>query len=172
VDDELVLRQATPDDAGALAELNVAAWRWAYRGLVDADYLASLDPGAGTSTWAGRLTSASARTVVAEQAGAVVGFVSFGAAEDADATPAVGHVFAIYISESVQGSGVGRALIVHALEALAAEGRAEATLWVLDTNTVARTFYEAGGWRTDGAIQEANLGTTSLRLVRYRHPLP
>ena len=170
--DELVLRPATPNDASVLAQLHVAAWQWAYRGLVDADHLASLDPVTRTPIWAERLSSALARTVAAERAGRIVGYVTFGAAQDTDATPAVGQVFAIYLDKSVQGTGVGRALMVHALQALAAEGRTEATLWVLETNTLARTFYERGGWRTDGATQEEHVGNTSLREVRYRRALP
>jgi ribosomal protein S18 acetylase RimI-like enzyme len=172
VNDEPVLRPATPDDAWAIAQLHVAAWRWAYRDLVDADFLASLDPDARTPIWAERLASAPARTVVAERAGRIVGFVTFGAAQDADATPTVGQVFAIYTDESCQGTGVGRALMVHALQALAAEGKSEATLWVLETNALARTFYERGGWRLDGATQDEHLGSTSLHEVRYRRPLP
>jgi ribosomal protein S18 acetylase RimI-like enzyme len=171
VNEEPVLRPAAPDDAGALAQLQVAAWQWAYRGLVDADYLASLDPVARTLMWTERLASAPARTVVAERAGRIVGFVTFGAAWDADATPAVGQIFAIYIDETVQGTGVGRALIVHALQTLAAEGRSEAILWVLETNTLARIFYERGGWRPDGAAQDEQMGSTSLHEVRYRRPL-
>jgi ribosomal protein S18 acetylase RimI-like enzyme len=172
VNDEPALRPATPDDASVLAQLQVAGWQWAYRGLVDAEYLASLDPVARTPIWAERLASAPARTVVAERAGHIVGFVTFGAAQDADATPAVGQIFAIYIDEDSQGTGVGRALIVHALQTLAAEGRCEATLWVLETNALARTFYERGGWRPDGATQDEHLGSTSLHEVRYRRPLP
>ncbi len=170
--DELVLRPATPDDAGVLAQLHVAAWQWAYRDLIDADHLASLDPVARTPMWAERLTSGLGRTVVAERAGRIVGFVTFGAAQDADATPAVGQIFAIYLDESSQGTGVGRALMVHALQTLAAEGRTQATLWVLETNTLARTFYERGGWRTDGATQDEHVGSTTLREVRYRRALP
>jgi ribosomal protein S18 acetylase RimI-like enzyme len=170
--DEPVLRPATPDDAGALAQLHVDAWRWAYRGLVDADYLASLDPVARTPIWERRLTSALGRTVAAERAGRIVGYVTFGAAQDADATPAVGQIFAIYTHESAQGTGVGKALMAHALQTLAAEGRTEATLWVLETNALARTFYERGGWRPDGATQDEHAGGTSLHEVRYRRPLP
>jgi ribosomal protein S18 acetylase RimI-like enzyme len=172
VPDELVLRPATPDDAPVLSRLNVAAWRWAYRGLVDADYLATLDPVTRTPMWAERLASGLAPTVVALRAGRVVGYVTYGAAQDSDATPDVGHVFAVYVEENAQGTGVGRALMVHALEALAGEGRTQATLWVLETNTLARRFYERGGWHPDGTTQDEPLGGATLHEVRYRRPLP
>jgi len=172
VSDEPLLRPATPDDAGVLSRLNVAAWRWAYRDLVDADYLASLDPGTRTPMWSERLASTLARTVVAERDGRVLGYVTYGPAQDADATSAVGHVFAIYVAEHAQGTGVGKVLMVHALHELAADGRTEATLWVLDTNALARRFYERGGWRPDGTTQDEQLGGASLHEVRYRRPLP
>jgi ribosomal protein S18 acetylase RimI-like enzyme len=170
--DEPVLRPATPADAAVLSQLNVAAWRWAYRDLVDVDYLASLDPVTRTPMWAERLASTLARTAVAERAGRIVGYVTYGPAQDADATPAVGHVFAIYVDEHAQGTGVGQVLMIHALHDLATDGRTEATLWVLETNTLARRFYERGGWRTDGTTQDEHLGGASLHEVRYRRRLP
>ena len=169
---DTVLRPATLDDAATLAHLHVASWQWAYRGLLDADHLASLDPVARTPVWAERLSSTKGRTVVADRAGRVVGFVTFGAAQDGDAAPAVGHVYAIYVDESVQGTGVGKALMVHALQALAADGPTEATLWVLESNTLARTFYERGGWRPDGATRDEQIGASSAHELRYRRSLP
>ena len=57
------------------------------------------------------------------------------------------------------------------LRALADEAFAEATLWVLDTNERARRFYEAGGWRLDGADKVDTIGGVGIREVRYRRPL-
>jgi ribosomal protein S18 acetylase RimI-like enzyme len=58
-----------------------------------------------------------------------------------------------------------------ALDRLAAAGYEQATLWVLDTNARARRFYEAAGFRADGAEKPDDRGTFTLREVRYRRPL-
>jgi hypothetical protein len=45
------------------------------------------------------------------------------------------------------------------------------TLWVLDTNTRARRFYEIAGFRSDGAVKVDDRDGFRLREVRYRLPL-
>ncbi|MEX0715757.1 MAG: hypothetical protein WD066_04185 [Planctomycetaceae bacterium] len=37
----MIVRQATPADAPAIAAIHVDAWRGAYRGIVPAEYLAA-----------------------------------------------------------------------------------------------------------------------------------
>ena len=78
----VVIREATPDDARAIAEVHVASWRWAYRDDLPAEFLDGLSggrPGArvGRVARAGR---PGAGTLVAELDGGIVGFCSFGAA--------------------------------------------------------------------------------------------
>src|SRR4051794_4922993 len=71
---------------------------------------------------------------------------------------------------STWGSGMGRALHDAALLTLAQRYR-EATLWVLDSNTRARAFYERNGWSGDGAIRADRRGDAILDEVRYRRDL-
>jgi hypothetical protein len=61
-----------------------------------------------------------------------------------------------------------------ALDALGQAAYSEAALWVLDTNQRARRFYQAGGWRTDGAAKQEPWRDAGFTLseVRYRHALP
>ena len=83
----------------------------------------------------------------------------------------VGELFAIYLLSKVVGRGIGKALMTKAEQFLHDGPYAEATLWVLDTNERARRFYEALGWRPDGATQDApGIGYT-LHELRYRKVL-
>lgn len=70
-------------------------------------------------------------------------------------------------SPSYWGRGVGRALMVAAARTMRAQGFREATLWVLATNARTRRFYQAAGWRADGATR-TELGGAEVREVRYR----
>ncbi len=78
---------------------------------------------------------------VAEQSGAVIGFLGLNGEE-------VSH---LYVDQRAQGSGVGAALLDHAKRLRPARLQ----LWVFQKNTGARRFYERHGFKlfklTDGA---------------------
>ena len=59
-----------------------------------------------------------------------------------------------------------------ALELLRERGYEEAVLWVLDDNPRARRFYEAGGWRLDGARRRGEHLGVRTEEVRYRIDVP
>ncbi len=175
----VVVRRATPADAPAVARLHVDAWRWAYAGQMSDTVLAGLDVEARRRMWERAATSGRVTLLVAEQTGRdadaaeVVGFVCCGRSRDDDTTDTTGEVSAIYLRREVQGTGVGRALMRAALGDLVARGCTEATLWVLATNTLGRSFYERGGWRPDGLVREEPEEDGPLLVeLRYRRPLP
>ena len=91
---------------------------------------------------------------------------------DVDADPATtGELASIYLHPAAWGKGFGRELMIASLGALSEAGFAEATLWVLDSNSRAVGFYERGGWRADGATKSERLGDVLLNEVRYRRAL-
>jgi GNAT superfamily N-acetyltransferase len=187
--DGVTIRQAEPADAPALARLHVAAWRWAYAGLVPGGYLAALDPAPRETIWMRRLASDEGRghVAVAVDGDALVGFAAWGryhlddlGPADAGAAPpsgaalpsdAVGEVRALYLAQAYQGRGVGRALMAWAVGHLAAEGYTEAKLWVLETNALARRFYERQGWAPDGGHMVEDYDGLALPEVRYGRSL-
>jgi ribosomal protein S18 acetylase RimI-like enzyme len=167
------LRRATKADARAIAAVHVETWRRAYRGLVRQEVLDSLNVDNREHFWQRALAAmpADRRPWLAEADAQVVGFVSAGAAEADDAKPTTGQVYAIYVSADCWDRGVGRNLLGHAERDLRERGYDEATLWVLATNERARRFYEAAGWRPDGAEKTEPFSTTELHEVRYRKML-
>jgi len=91
----------------------------------------------------------------------------FGPAEDESLAPETGEIYGIYLLPEAIGTGVGRDLFALATERLRAAGFARAILWVLETNERARRFYEAAGWRWDGARSEYNFDCAERPIVRY-----
>lgn len=163
------IRAATPDDARAIAEVHVASWRHAYRGLLPDDYLETLsvdEREAQRLAWFADPTPRSG-TLVADDAGRVVGFASFGPSRDDDAADDIGEVPAIYVEPAVLGRGVGRELLRAAMDALRDLGFSRATLWVLEANDPARRFYEKAGWRWDGTVSQHDFDCANLPVVRY-----
>jgi ribosomal protein S18 acetylase RimI-like enzyme len=170
------VRRAGAEDARGIAIVHVRSWRAAYRGLVPQEYLDRLDVQQRCSVWERILGEAEwprAGTFVAEDSGDVVGFASICPSRDDDAGPAgAGELAAIYLLPGSWGKGLGRELMTAGLSALRDAAFDEATLWVLDTNSRARRFYEAAGWHADGAVKQDDGRGFVLNEVRYRRPLP
>jgi GNAT superfamily N-acetyltransferase len=156
-----VIRPATPDDARALAELQVRAWQWAY-----GDFLAEPDmPTVAEREARWRADGRTDTTAVWDQDGRIVALVSAGPARDEGVAEGIGELYALYVDPPAQGAGVGGALHEHALGELRRAGFARAMLWVFADNGHGRAFYESRGWRPDGRAGEA-LGAATLRYAR------
>ena len=140
------VRAATGADADAVARVQQETWRVAYAHVFPAEGLGEdfidverwrrrlIDPPPGWSTF------------VAERDGRLVGFSSVGPSRDEGG---IGELYAIYVDPEQWSTGTGRSLIERAEEQLRAE-YGEVTLWVLEDNPRARTFYERAGWSLDG----------------------
>jgi GNAT superfamily N-acetyltransferase len=164
------IRTALLDDAAAIAGIHVRTWQVAYRGLMPQEYLDGLDPARRAVGWERLLADVPVReqVLVDDRDGTLVGFASVGPYRDGDLPDDVGEVRAIYVDPARWATGAGRALMLASLDALRAMGFASAALWVLDNNVRARTFYEAGAWRADGATKSEDSFGVRVSEVRYR----
>jgi GNAT superfamily N-acetyltransferase len=168
---ELRIRRATLDDARTIAEITVKGWQAAYRGIMPGDFLDGLSVAAREKAWRSMLQSDRDDMTpawIAERDGRAVGFVSSGPPRDDDVLLPAAEVFALYVVPEAWRGGVGRALIAAAVDHWQRRGAATLTLWVLEDNARARAFYEASGWRPDGASQPIEIGGFSVIEVRYR----
>ena len=175
--DALTIRPAAPNDAQAVARIRVLGWRFAYQGLVPQGYLDSLNIAEDTERMHGylsqlpqnlppnNLTSVQGLNdgekrsfMLAVRDDVVLGFCRFSAApNNADrperATPGgemVGRLHSLYIDPDALGQGIGHALMNHALSTFTAWGCERATLWILEGNSRAVSFYERQGWQLTG----------------------
>lgn len=164
------IRPATREDARPIAEVHVASWRHAYRGLLPDDYLEKLsvdEREAQRLAWFADPRSSSGVLVAEDDAGRVVGFATFGPSRDDDAPMGTGEVPAIYVDPTEVGKGIGRQLIEETAAALREAGFIRATLWVLEENESARRFYESVGWTWDGAVSTHDFDCANEPVVRY-----
>jgi len=170
------VRTAQIDDAARIAEIHVLSWQGGYRGLMPQDYLDGLDPAQRLSRRIQSLRDADRSRggclVVADEDGMLAGFADVCSSRDDDAESSkIGEIMAIYLVPDSWGKGLGRELIAAALTHLAGLGYDEVTLWVLDTNARARRFYDAAGFRPDGAVKVDDSPGFPLRETRYRRSL-
>ncbi|MBS1880017.1 MAG: GNAT family N-acetyltransferase [Actinobacteria bacterium] len=165
------LRDATPADALAIAGVQVRAWQAAYRGLIDDEFLDGLLPEDRANRYRlGDEDPMTARTVLAEAGGEVLGFARFGLCRDDDARTA-GEIYALYVDPSRWRTGTGRLLLDDATDRFRADGFEVAVLWVLRGNEAAERFYESAGWRRDGAEREEQPYGVVSNVLRMRRSL-
>lgn len=163
----VAIRGAGSEDARAIAAVHVASWRHAYRGLLPRDFLDRSSVEDRERSWRRTFTEPGYGVVVAEEAGRLVGFASFGPSRDRGAPDGTGEIPAIYVAPEVLGTGVGRQLFEAAVGKLREGGFARATLWVLEANDRARRFYERAGWSWDGTVSHHQFDCANEPIVRY-----
>jgi GNAT superfamily N-acetyltransferase len=167
------IRAATIPDAYGIAEVQVAAWKAAYRGLMPDSVLDGLSVPKREEMWRRIVAEQKFQLLVAEHDGGIIGFVDFGTCRDSGADPRLtGEILAIYVDPNRWHAGIGQGLLGAALSGLKLAGFNEATLWVLDSNSRARVFYERAGFSSDGATKSEIIGDNAkIQEVRYRRPL-
>ena len=161
------IRPARVADAAGIADVHVRTWQAAYPHVFGAERLAGLDGEARAERWARVLRDGEA-VFVSDEEGRVVAFVSVGPAQDDDQ---VGELYAIYALPEAWGTGAGRTLIRAGVQALREAGYRAATLWVLEDNPRARSFYETAGWAPDGATKAHERWGVRAPELRYRKRL-
>jgi len=141
--DPVAYRAATAADADAVAALHADSWRRHYRGAYADAYLDGDVVTDRRRVWTARLAAASddARTIVAESAGRVIGFVHV----VFDDHPTWGALLDnLHVTFERKRQGIGARLMVRAGRAVA-EARPGSLLylWVLEQNSAAQAFYES-----------------------------
>ena len=153
----VIIRPSVPDDAEAIAAVQVSSFQVGLADVHSAEALATLDPAPRIPLWRER------DTLVAEDEQGIVGVAEVGPSDE----ERVGEIYRFFVAPERWGEGVGQALMARALEQLRASGL-EALLWVHADNRRARRFYEAGGWRLDGAEKEQEPFGRPVKMVLYR----
>jgi len=165
---EVGIRPCAAQDAEAVETLRVDGWRTAYRGMIPDTFLDSMRVDAERRRGHIAQRPDGVLESVAVQDGTVVGWVAAGPCRDEDRQePDKGEIYACYVLPRRWRGGIGRLLMSQATAALAAGGRDDISLWVLQANSAARRFYESCGFQPDGIRQLLDLGGP-VPEVRYR----
>lgn len=163
---EVTIREATAQDAGAVARVHLASWKQANAGIVPDGDLAAQDPAEREERWRRTLTSGDSTTWIADTGGHVIGFATLGACRDEDAEQGDLELYAIYLDPEAWGRGAARELIRRALAEVPAGS--PVSLWVLASNDRAQRFYRRHGFVADGVERLEDQHGGDLVEVRYR----
>ena len=163
-----IVRDATPADADAIAQLHALSWRTAYRGILTDDYLDKIAEHDRRLDWRTRFSEGDAGTRLVRLAiddDLLVGFMCAYLDRDEQGGALLDN---LHIHPDTKGLGVGRMLMAQAV-AWVLEHRPSSSLhlWVYEANHAARGFYERfGGVTVERIVQRACDGR-DLPFMRY-----
>lgn len=129
---DYLVRTAGMQDAQAIAGITVAGWRFAYAGLIPDKVLAGLSVEARAESVRKVIAEnavdaqSDTRVICASDSGEILGVCSFGTDRE-DASE--GEVYALYLSPTCVGQGLGKLLIQDAMARLSAVGFELVNLW-------------------------------------------
>ena len=165
----MIFREATGDDAVAIACLHAESWRSAYRGTFSDDFLDNRVHEERKNSWQARFSGRESQpffVLLAEDGGRLLGF----ACVFPDKDPLWGsYLDNLHVAPGRTGLGIGRGLLSEVVRRLetrgsrtgsAAASAAQRTgggacaplyLWVVEQNHRARRFYEKAGAKIVGS---------------------
>jgi GNAT superfamily N-acetyltransferase len=150
--DFAIVRRGRPADAEALDRIFRASWTNAYRGILPEASLRKLVDRRGHAWWRAAAAGADAGLLVAEAAGELAGYATFGRARTA--LPFRGEIYELYLSPLHQGLGIGVQLFESARQKLDERGLDGLIVWALTENTGACDFYRRRGGAELGSSSE------------------
>ncbi|HFI0255582.1 TPA: N-acetyltransferase family protein [Streptococcus suis] len=160
----LIKPMQTEEEIRGKAYVHWKSWQEAYADLLPQDFLQKTYTLERCQDWAFRYPQNILVAVVNEQ---VVGFACYGASSQEDLQEA-GELYALYVLADYYGQGIGYQLMQAALEQM--QSYKTISLWVLEGNERAISFYEQVGFCFDGVTKTVKLGAerTEYRMVLRR----
>ncbi len=159
----MIIRQAKEEDVPQIAEIVVEDWKTAYRGIMDDEYLDSLNAEQRFETEIKRYQ----KYIVAADENEILGYAW---TEETSDEPADCEIIALYVRYSKRKNGIGRALMQHAMDRFRQSGKKTMIVWCLKENHESGKFYEKMGGK---AYQEGThrWGDREYDLISYLYHL-
>jgi GNAT superfamily N-acetyltransferase len=162
------IRLAVETDASQIARVHIVSWQTIYRGHIPDHVLNNLSLENRTQEWLERLQTGVVVWVI-ELNNKIIGFASICPTRDSDDDPKrVAEISAIYLLPEFWRQGLGQQLCQAVFKKVFDKGFKEVTVWVLESNSQARHFYETVGFGETGNVEIDHIGCESLRVIRYR----
>lgn len=161
------IRPAQIEDAAAIAGVHLASWKTTYPGIIPQAYIDGLNVENGIAMWREQLAQATNPVFVGIDDESIFGFAAGGAiihpVEGFEA-----EIASIYLLESHQRLGAGRALLAHLAHTLHQRGFQNCVVWALEANPACGFYQRLGGEPV--AKQSIEIGGASLPELAFGWP--
>jgi ribosomal protein S18 acetylase RimI-like enzyme len=163
-----IFREATSQDAEAIAAIHADSWRNHYRGALPDTFLDKDVKSERLAVWTERLLHPrkTDHTIVADRNGAVVAFAHLKLQED----PVYGALLDnLHVSRELKRQGIGKALMRESAAFLVRRDRSSGLyLWVLEQNRDAQAFYlRLGAVAAGSEVRPICAGVSATELRMY-----
>lgn len=166
-----MIRLAQTGDIAEIARIHVASWQAAYKNLLPEEFLARLDAKNRETLWHGVLTSDPHSILIVENENRVAGFCHFTPSRHGSLPDAL-EITSIYLDPSLFRQGLGTRLISSAIAEATKANYKTVILWVLESNTPARLFYEKHGFSPEGSSKVETGPGFQLNEALYIRSIP
>jgi ribosomal protein S18 acetylase RimI-like enzyme len=147
---DIAIRTARESDLPAIGKL--------LAGLINAmDDTEGIDIGIAVKTFKRLLTDASSHFLMAEIEGSPVGFINFAIRQTILHRSPSALIDELVVAKEYQGKGVGKQLVLAAIEQCRQLGCCEVEVSTEKTNVEARKFYKKCGFKERGMLFEVDL---------------
>jgi GNAT superfamily N-acetyltransferase len=161
------VRPARPEDAPAIARVQATTWRTAYRAVLPAAVLDDWDDDAVAASWRSAITAPPTPAhlvLVAVEREEVVGFAAVAPVDDAPRSAELGPLL---VEPRWGRRGHGSRLLAAVTDLVAADGRVQLHVWLLESDRASAAFFESTGWAADGWARTLETGGAPLRELRW-----
>jgi GNAT superfamily N-acetyltransferase len=172
---DVSVRPARPDDATAVARVQVVTWRTAYRDVLPLAVLDEWDEQAAADSWRAAVTAPPTPghgVLVAVEQDEVVGFAAYGpaelsAGETSDPAGPTTEIATLLVEPRWGRRGHGSRLLAAVADLAHASGAARLQAWLPESDRVSARFFESAGWAQQGWLRTLDTGGEPLREVRW-----
>jgi GNAT superfamily N-acetyltransferase len=154
----VLIRPALADDAMAMARVQLAGWRTAYRGIFPDDVLDGASPAEASVKWQQRLAAPGAVAFVATAASDVVAIAAGGPPVKAPQLDFPAELYSLYLLPEWRRRSIGRRLLAVTFSTFLGAGADGVYLWCLAGNRDARSFYARLGGEEVGTAHRPSVG--------------
>lgn len=166
---DVSVRPAQPEDADAVAHVQLDTWRTAYGQVLPPEALDLPAPDVAAAWRAAVAEPASPRhrVLVALEGRDVVGFTASAPAGDDDVEPdTTSEVTALLVVPRWGRRGHGSRLLAASVAGWQEDGVRTAVTWAFERDAATRRFLEAAGWAPDGLARGLDRGDDVVRQLR------
>ena len=158
------IRLATLDDAKYCADIHAKSWLFAYSHIVPNEIIIEHNA-RWPMIWNKMLSDNINSHYVITFDDVIIGFLTISVARDNDLKDSFYELVGLYLNPEYVAKGYGKQAMNWIKEEVKSRGYDKISLWVLEENNRARSFYEKMGFVTDGEIKPSGLADTQE--VRY-----
>jgi ribosomal protein S18 acetylase RimI-like enzyme len=141
----------------------------AYQGILPDAILRSFTVERREAGWREMLQEAAVEVWLAEDEGRLLGWICIGKSRDPDAEAHGAEIWAMYVAPTNWRQGIGSALWTAAESFIIREAYSSVTLWVLQENSRARSFYARLGFLEEAEqVRSRERGGANVIELRMR----